>query len=929
MDANTQLAVKYPSDVQWFAKGTRVRIFGKDAVAVEDVENGDLLLGEDGEPCEVESLHHARDNLIELKQFTRHRAHIEDPTRLPPFGVVKVNTFERAVLTLATPNRAGATHNTKTDVKLLKYCELMDHMTNDGRIIKLIKIKEIPYPSNTPNSTLQDMVKIHRDKYENNNIEWQCEVGDLKYLSKWIRASTKLLLCPISFEIPWLLPWLEWRFQRKITERELEAMSWMLGFWIGDGCRKGALFALNSEDHDVNGKLEENAKIWGMSYEKRHYRRDTFGAFAALHTPKANGNGRHWNVNNPFIAVLEGLRFYGDGIRNGPKNVPIFLRTDQLLVRKCFMAGVIDSDGHSNVCDDFMSVEIASVYPPIRDGVLFVARSLGINVSVHIKPGGYRNGMNCADAWLFTLSSGSNRDILLSILKYCSHGRKKDPPIFYYHKMDPDAGINVNALESNACTKETGEDVSSTTAIGEELEMGFAGLPGLNVDESTSTTIAGSNDSDDSEGDDDRALAQSAENFESEVVEMVSGEDLDEDGNDETDPDIIELDTNTNDGFRVPHRPKRQTYYARRVDGEVEPYLPNEGDKYCIKFHKSRQRFRLTPSSEEGDIIGLKVCEKDHPILSESQIIYGQSSFDEERSKADYELICYSCKTEDCAEWRIVPWPLNYKGRLCRTCYETYSRSQTRCSNTDCRQIFHKGQLGKKAYKNENQVKLKLNQVNASAKHKYLCHRCSSVTITEGELEHVIAPTKYPPRDDTCYTCGPKTDRRWHKRDGKLWCNGCYKRFANTRMLCPNSNCRKIPSAAESTRMKCEPGSPTTFQCLACKTLIEQDTSRPALKRHKLEERLETCHSCGPIKCKIWCSLPWDMKGSGLLCNNCRTHYRTTGGVRCLNDACGKILKKSELPELNQKERTLSNGSVGLKYLCIYCHGDTNWNPDA
>ncbi|QLL31713.1 hypothetical protein HG536_0B05780 [Torulaspora globosa] len=208
-----------------------------------------------------------------------------------------------------------------------------------------------------------------------------------------------MILQPISIEIPALGPWLEQCFERNITARQLEAMAWLLGFWIGDGHRKGAKIALNSEDHDVNARLRENAKVWGMTL--RAERGNGLGAQGYLHT--YNGAVRNLNKNNPLVKVLEGLRFWENGEKNGLKSVPLFMRTEQIVVREAFLAGLIDSDSSCNIQGGSIRAEIATVYPPIGDGVNFIGRSLGLTVSVHFRGANFseRHGLKESDLWTF------------------------------------------------------------------------------------------------------------------------------------------------------------------------------------------------------------------------------------------------------------------------------------------------------------------------------------------------------------------------------------------------------------------------------------------------------------------------------------------------------------------------------------------------
>ncbi|SGZ58255.1 CIC11C00000004173 [Sungouiella intermedia] len=69
------------------------------------------------------------------------------------------------------------------------------------------------------------------------------------------------------------------------------------------------------------------------------------------------------------------------------KSVPSQLAADALSVREHFIAGLVDSDGEvsHNKQTGAYSATIKTIYPSVRDGLVKVARSLGIRASVNIK----------------------------------------------------------------------------------------------------------------------------------------------------------------------------------------------------------------------------------------------------------------------------------------------------------------------------------------------------------------------------------------------------------------------------------------------------------------------------------------------------------------------------------------------------------------
>lgn len=133
---------------------------------------------------------------------------------------------------------------------------------------------------------------------------------------------SKIIWQAVSAEIPVLEPWLKQFIQSEVIFRQVEAIAWLLGFWIGDGHRRGVAFALQSGDQDVNSKLAENGQLWGLNFRKKDVK--GFEATGYLHTYNRKVHKCNFNVDNLLVEVLKGLRFGVNGRINGPKNVPLF-----------------------------------------------------------------------------------------------------------------------------------------------------------------------------------------------------------------------------------------------------------------------------------------------------------------------------------------------------------------------------------------------------------------------------------------------------------------------------------------------------------------------------------------------------------------------------------------------------------------------------
>ncbi|CAG99868.1 uncharacterized protein KLLA0_E18415g [Kluyveromyces lactis] len=84
------------------------------------------------------------------------------------------------------------------------------------------------------------------------NISWSAEVIRIDKLHEPIRQKTRIQLSAVNKQTSFMRTQLESLFNKPISDRELGALAWLLGFWLGDGYRRCSMFALNKEDHDVN-----------------------------------------------------------------------------------------------------------------------------------------------------------------------------------------------------------------------------------------------------------------------------------------------------------------------------------------------------------------------------------------------------------------------------------------------------------------------------------------------------------------------------------------------------------------------------------------------------------------------------------------------------------------------------------------------------
>lgn len=200
-------------------------------------------------------------------------------------------------------------------------------------------------------------------------------------------------------------------------------MAWLLGFWLGDGYTRGATFALNSEDHDVNNHLQAVGESWGMEY--------TFKKREGL---RANGtlknDDRVNTFDNRLVSILVYLGFYKGHVTQSEKAAPSFLISDERDIRLHYLAGLIDSDGCTRMIDGIPRIKIVSIYPSLRDSIIGVVKSLGLRVTVSLEKAHVtKQGANAKDTWIMNIFKGFNEESFYDVLRVCSCKRRFDMPV--------------------------------------------------------------------------------------------------------------------------------------------------------------------------------------------------------------------------------------------------------------------------------------------------------------------------------------------------------------------------------------------------------------------------------------------------------------------------------------------------------------------
>lgn len=420
-----------------FAKGTEVLMADGSVETIEDVKVGDKVMGKDGKPREVIKLPRGHETMYRVVQRSLHRAHKDDPSRdAPQLLEFTCNaTHELVVRTPRSVRRVSRAMNGTDYFEVITF-EKFSKKTPDGRIIEIVKEVSTSYPASKGTQRADDLVESYRKASSEDYFEWTIEARDLALLGSHVRKATYQVYAPILHESDYF-----WNYMRNskfhLTIEAPTVLAYFLGLWIGDGTTDRATFSVDSRDTSLMERVTEYAEKLDLCAEYKDRTEPKIAKTVNLYSKVVRGEGVRKNLNteNPLWDAIVGLGFLKDGV----KNIPSFLSTDNIGIRETFLAGLIDSDGY--VSDEHgTTATVKTIHTSVRDGLVAVARSLGLFVSVNTEPAKVdKNGTIHKVSHAVYMSGG---DVLLNVLSQCAGTRKfraapvsavvREPKGFYF-----------------------------------------------------------------------------------------------------------------------------------------------------------------------------------------------------------------------------------------------------------------------------------------------------------------------------------------------------------------------------------------------------------------------------------------------------------------------------------------------------------------
>ena len=348
-----------------FARGTVLRLYNGDTMAVEAVRGGERLMGDDGQPRIV-----TPGSLVHYDPLKRAEGEVEQPLyRICPHWdgaqPFTVNGAHTLVLLNTTKPYVTKRSDTLAESWQVKAWEV----NTDNRMVN----RSLGSFS-TEARAKRHLATILARPWE--PVEWQPTVDEFLCTAATTRRLCLLVACEaITFNNP-LLPSLHHLLTRVLdgvppTPAQLDYMAWWLGIWLSNGhCGTAAVFQGGispphpHHDHPIFARLLDYQRLFNQPVQQ---------ADAHLSTARWPGRWFRYGVGSVVDLVLQAYGLIGN------KHIPRALICDSLNVRRRLLAGLIDGDGSYD--SQRNAYEVQAKDRQAIDGYKELAATLGLRNS--------------------------------------------------------------------------------------------------------------------------------------------------------------------------------------------------------------------------------------------------------------------------------------------------------------------------------------------------------------------------------------------------------------------------------------------------------------------------------------------------------------------------------------------------------------------
>jgi len=300
------------------AKGTKIMMYDGMIKLVENIKEGDLLMGDDSKPRKVISLARGRDKMYDI---------------IPVKGDTYRVNQEHILCLRASGFPKICRNNHKKKNYNIQWIENNQFKS---------KIFTFNSKKNNEEQIKEEAYNFYRQilsgKQTNDNVI-EISVNDYLKLSDKKKKFLKGYKVPVEFE-----------------EKELQIDPYMIGYWLGDGTSYTS--EITTQDSAVLYYFAKNLPQYKLFLSHRD--KYTYGI---------TGNGKYYN--NIFLNTLKELNLINN------KHIPYIYKCNSRENRLKLLAGLLDSDGYFDKLKN--EFEFTQKNEKLMDDVIYLARSLGFS----------------------------------------------------------------------------------------------------------------------------------------------------------------------------------------------------------------------------------------------------------------------------------------------------------------------------------------------------------------------------------------------------------------------------------------------------------------------------------------------------------------------------------------------------------------------
>ena len=334
---------------------------------VQDIQVGDLLMGDDSTPRTVTSLAKGRDKMYDIipvkgEKYTVNEEHIL---------CLKASGFPKICL---NNHKCNTNYNVQWIQNNKFQSKTFTFQKNDEKSQQEMKIKADAF-----------FQEIQNNKETSENI---IEISVKDYLELSDKKKNMLK----GYRVPIDLP-----------EKELPFDPYMVGYWLGDGTSRDS--TITSQDSTVLYYFAKNLPQYGLNLNLR------YGSYYY----GISGDGKRGN--NVFLKTLKELNLQNN------KHIPYVYKCNSRVNRLKLLAGLLDSDGHYSSG----TFEFTQKNETLINDIIYLARSLGFACYKKEKKTSWTyNGIKKqGTAWRITISGEGLEQIPTLIPRKQAHPRQQ------------------------------------------------------------------------------------------------------------------------------------------------------------------------------------------------------------------------------------------------------------------------------------------------------------------------------------------------------------------------------------------------------------------------------------------------------------------------------------------------------------------------